>query len=278
MTDPRLITALDLPSVEAAEAMASAIGDACVFHKIGLQLLPIGGMELASSLKAAGKSVFLDFKLHDIPATVEKATRSIAEADAGDLLTVHAEPPVMRAAVEGRGEASSLKILGVTVLTAYDDAMLAEMGYGLGARDLVMRRVDQAVEAGLDGVVSSPLEAEAIRARVPEEFLIVTPGVRPAGTALGDQKRVATPADALKAGASHLVVGRPITGAEDPAGGSPRHRRRDGRRLDTKNPGAGRRRGSLWGVSVGPRARRQSIPRFCLWPSRRPGGRFLRRF
>jgi orotidine-5'-phosphate decarboxylase len=216
MTDPRLITALDLPSVKAAQAMADAIGDACVFHKIGLQLLPIGGMALAATLKAAGKSVFLDFKLHDIPATVEKATRSIAETGVGDLLTVHAEPPVMRAAVEGRGEASSLKILGVTVLTAYDDAMLAEMGYGLGARDLVMRRVDQAVEAGLDGVVSSPLEAEAIRARVPEEFLIVTPGVRPAGTALGDQKRVATPADALKAGASHLVVGRPITGAEDP--------------------------------------------------------------
>jgi orotidine-5'-phosphate decarboxylase len=122
----------------------------------------------------------------------------------------------MRAAVEGRGDGSSLKILGVTVLTAYDDAMLTEMGYGLGARDLVMRRVDQAVEAGLDGVVSSPLEAEVIRARVPEGFLIVTPGVRPAGAALGDQKRVATPADALKAGASHLVVGRPITGADDP--------------------------------------------------------------
>jgi len=216
MTDPRLITALDLPSVKAAQAMAERIGDACLFYKIGLQLLPIGGMDLAASLKTAGKSVFLDFKLHDIPATVEKATRSIAEADVGDLLTVHAEPPVMRAAVAGRGEGSSLKILGVTVLTAYDDAMLAQMGYGMGARDLVMRRVDQAVDAGLDGVVSSPLEAEAIRERVPADFLIVTPGVRPAGAALGDQKRVATPADALRAGASHLVVGRPITGADDP--------------------------------------------------------------
>ncbi len=215
MTDPRLITALDLPSVVEAEAMAEAIGEACVFHKIGLQLLPVGGMDLAHRLKAAGKSVFLDFKLHDIPATVEKATRSIADAGVGDLLTVHAEPPVMRAAVEGRAR-SDLKILGVTVLTAYDDAMLAEMGYGCGARELVLRRVDQAVEAGLNGVVSSPLEAEAIRARAPEDFLIVTPGVRPAGAALGDQKRVATPADALKAGASHLVVGRPITGAADP--------------------------------------------------------------
>lgn len=214
--DPRLITALDLPSVAEAEAMVGRIGAECGFYKIGLQLLPIGGMELAARLKGGGYDVFLDFKLHDIPATVEKATRSIAQAGTSDLLTVHAEPPVMRAAVEGRA-GSGLKILGVTVLTAYDDAMLAEMGYGFGARDLVMRRVDQAVEAGLDGVVASPLEAEAIRARVPADFLIVTPGVRPAGADAGDQKRIATPADALKSGASHLVIGRPITGADDPA-------------------------------------------------------------
>lgn len=213
--DPRLITALDLPSVAEAETMVGRIGAGCGFYKIGLQLLPIGGMELAARLKGGGYDVFLDFKLHDIPATVEKATRSIADAGTGDLLTVHAEPPVMRAAVEGRG-GSNLKILGVTVLTAYDDAMLAEMGYGMGARDLVMRRVDQAVEAGLDGVVASPLEAEAIRARVPSDFLIVTPGVRPAGAEAGDQKRIATPADALKNGASHLVVGRPITAVDDP--------------------------------------------------------------
>lgn len=214
--DPRLITALDLPSVAEAETLVGRIGAGCGFYKIGLQLLPVGGMELAARLKGGGYSVFLDFKLHDIPATVEKATRSIADAGTGDLLTVHAEPPVMRAAVEGRA-GSNLKILGVTVLTAYDDAMLAEMGYALGARDLVMRRVDQALEAGLDGVVASPLEAAAIRARVPDDFLIVTPGVRPAGADAGDQKRVATPADALKAGASHLVVGRPISEASDPA-------------------------------------------------------------
>ena len=214
--DPRLITALDLPSVAEAETLVGRIGAGCGFYKIGLQLLPIGGMELAARLKGGGYSVFLDFKLHDIPATVEKATRSIADAGTGDLLTVHAEPPVMRAAVEGRA-GSSLKILGVTVLTAYDDAMLAEMGYALGARDLVLRRVDQALDAGLDGVVASPLEAAAIRARVPDDFLIVTPGVRPAGSDAGDQKRVATPADALKAGASHLVVGRPISAARDPA-------------------------------------------------------------
>jgi orotidine-5'-phosphate decarboxylase len=214
--DPRLITALDLASVAEAETLVGRIGAACSYYKIGLQLLPIGGMELAARLKGGGYKVFLDFKLHDIPATVEKATRSIAAAGVGDLLTVHGEPPVMRAAVEGRA-ASGLQILGVTVLTAYDDAMLAEMGYAMGARDLVMRRVDQAVEAGLDGVVASPLEAEAIRARVPDGFAIVTPGVRPAGAAPGDQKRVATPADALGAGASHLVVGRPISGADDPA-------------------------------------------------------------
>lgn len=213
--DPRLITALDLPSTGEAETLVGRIGAACGFYKIGLQLLPVGGMELAARLKGGGYDVFLDFKLHDIPATVEKATRSIAEAGAGDLLTVHAEPPVMRAAAAGRA-GTGLKILGVTVLTAYDDAMLAEMGYGMGARDLVLRRVDQAVEAGLDGVVASPLEAEAVRARVPDEFLIVTPGVRPAGSDPGDQKRIATPAAALKAGASHLVVGRPITGADDP--------------------------------------------------------------
>ena len=214
MSDERLITALDLPSIADAEAMVERLGEACSHYKIGLQLLPAGGMALAASLKARGNQVFLDFKLHDIPATVQKATRSIVSADA-DLLTVHAEPPVMRAAHAGR-EGSDLKILGVTVLTAYDDAMLAEMGYGSGARDLVMRRVEQALDCGMDGVVASPQEAGEIRARFGEDFLIVTPGVRPKGADAGDQKRVATPADALKSGASHLVVGRPITAAPDP--------------------------------------------------------------
>lgn len=214
MTDRRLITALDLPTTNDADALVETLGEACAHYKIGLQLLPIGGMDLARSLKARGHDVFLDFKLHDIPATVEKATRSITQAGA-DLLTVHAEPPVMRAAVEGR-QGSDLKILGVTVLTAYDDAMLTQMGYAYGARDLVMRRVDQALDCGVDGVVASPQEAEAIRARVPDDFLIVTPGVRPAGAELGDQKRVATPEAALKAGATHLVVGRPISQADDP--------------------------------------------------------------
>lgn len=214
MSDERLIAALDLPSIADAEAMVERLGEACAHYKIGLQLLPAGGMALAASLKARGNQVFLDFKLHDIPATVEKAVRSIVSADA-DLLTVHAEPPVMRAAHEGR-KGSGLKILGVTVLTAYDDAMLAEMGYAMGAKDLVMRRVEQALDCGMDGVVASPQEAGEIRARFGGDFLIVTPGVRPRGAEIGDQKRVATPAEALAAGASHLVVGRPITGASDP--------------------------------------------------------------
>ena len=213
--DPRLIVALDVPTTGQAGSIVEAVGDAVSFYKIGLQLLPVGGMELCRRLKGAGKDVFLDFKLHDIPATVEKATRSIT-AGGADLLTVHAEPPVMRAAVAGR-EGSSLRILGVTVLTSYDDAMLAEMGYAYGARDLVLRRVEQALEAGVDGVVASAHEATEIRQRFGDDFLIVTPGIRPAGADIGDQKRVATPAAALARGATHLVVGRPVNAADDPA-------------------------------------------------------------
>ena len=213
-SDPRLFVALDLPSVAEAEAMVETLGDSIDSYKIGLQLLPIGGVELGQRLKARGKNIFYDFKLHDIGATVEKATRSIASLDA-DLLTVHARPDVMRAAVTGKG-GSSLKILGVTVLTSLDRQALLDIGYNDNAENLVMRRVDQALKAGIDGVVSSPLEAAAIRANVPESFLVVTPGVRPAGADAGDQKRVATPASALSGGASHLVIGRPITQAKDP--------------------------------------------------------------
>jgi len=212
----RLIIALDLPTIDEASALADRCGAAVSFYKIGLQLLPVGGMELCEKLRRGGKKVFLDYKLHDIPATVEKATRSIASRG-GDMLTVHAEPPVMRAAVAGRGDDPDLKLLGVTVLTAYDDAMLTEMGYRMGARDLVMRRVEQALEAGMDGVVASPLEAAEIREKFGDDFLIVTPGIRPAGSDAGDQKRIATPGDALKNGATHLVVGRPVNAAADPA-------------------------------------------------------------
>ncbi len=214
VSDERLYVALDLPTVAEAEALVDHLGDTVESYKIGLQLLPIGGVELGQRLKAKGKQVFYDFKLHDIGATVEKATRSIAGLGA-DLLTVHARPDVMRSAVIGRGE-SRLKLLGVTVLTSLDEAALKEIGYHDTAKTLVLKRVEQAVAAGMDGVVSSPLEAGDIRAIVPDDFLIVTPGVRMAGDAVGDQKRIATPRDALENGASHLVVGRPISAASDP--------------------------------------------------------------
>lgn len=216
--DPRLYVALDLPDIESARAMVEALGDTVVSYKIGLQLLPLGGTEFGRELKRAGKNVFLDFKLHDIGATVEKATRSLSEAKEGactDLLTVHATPDVMAAAVRGRGN-SDLKIMAVTVLTSLDNASLYQMGYFTNVEELVMHRVRQAVEIGVDGVISSPLEAEKIRAIVPHDFLIVTPGVRLPGGDKGDQKRVASPKDALKHGASHIVVGRPITQAVDP--------------------------------------------------------------
>jgi len=214
LANSSLYVALDLPDTEQARAMVESLGDVVVSYKIGLQLLPVGGTEFAQELKRAGKNVFLDYKLHDIGATVEKATRSIAAVGA-DLLTVHATPDVMAAAVRGRG-GSGLKIMAVTVLTSLDDAALTDMGYFMGVEELVMHRARQAVVAGVDGVISSPLEAKKIREIVPKDFLIVTPGVRLPGGDKGDQKRIATPHDALTNGASHIVVGRPITQASDP--------------------------------------------------------------
>lgn len=214
MADPRLFVALDLPSIEEARSMVETLGDSVVSYKIGLQLLPLGGAEFGRELSAQGKNVFLDFKLHDIGATVEKATRSITTLGA-DLLTVHARPDVMASAARGRGE-SKLKILGVTVLTSLDKAALDVIGYHHTAQELVIHRVKQAMEAGIDGVVSSPLEASTIRAMVPDDFLVVTPGVRMLGGDAGDQKRISTPGRALSNGASHIVVGRPITSAVDP--------------------------------------------------------------
>ncbi|MGB0907856.1 MAG: orotidine-5'-phosphate decarboxylase [Maricaulaceae bacterium] len=212
--DPRLYVALDLPTVEDARRLVETLGESVCAYKIGLQLLPIGGVEFGQELKAQGKHVFYDFKLHDIGATVEKATRSIAGLGA-DLLTVHARPDVMNSAVAGRGD-SGLKLLGVTVLTSLDKDALEAIGYHDNAETLVLKRAQQAVDAGMDGVVSSPLEAAMIRDIVPKGFLIVTPGVRMAGGDKGDQKRVATPYDALNSGASHIVVGRPISAQKDP--------------------------------------------------------------
>ena len=212
----RLIVALDAPDIAIAERWVAALGDAVTFYKVGMELIyGGGGLALAERLIRADKKVFIDLKLHDIPHTVERATQRIAAMGAY-FLTVHAYPQTMRAAVAG-AKGSGLKLLGVSVLTSSDDADLAEAGYGLGVRDLVERRARQAAAAGMDGLVSSAAEAKAVRAISPPGFLLVTPGIRPAGGDAGDQKRIATPASAIRDGASYLVVGRPITEAAQPA-------------------------------------------------------------
>lgn len=211
----RLIIALDLPSVAAAEGVIERIGEAGLFYKIGYQLIPIGGLDLARRLSAEGKRVFLDFKFHDIGATVERGVASVAKLGA-DVLTVHAEPDVLKGAVAGRGADPRLKIYAVTVLTSLDQAALAGMGIATPIEELVLKRADMAAKAGADGVIASAREAAAIRARFGAALKIVTPGVRPLGADANDQKRVVTPEDAIKAGADRIVVGRPIVEAADP--------------------------------------------------------------
>ena len=217
MSDDRLIAALDVPNALQGLKMAEQIGDAVSFYKIGLGMLTGGGLALANELKQEhGKRIFLDMKLFDISATIEAAVRGLAQFDL-DFLTVQGDPHVVRAAKEG-ASGHNLKILGVTILTSLDradlDASLIKPG---DIRDLVLERAARAFEAGADGVIASPQEAALIRA-LPEASgrLIVTPGVRPAGATHGDQKRVATPAMAIAAGADHIVVGRPIWQAADP--------------------------------------------------------------
>ena len=212
--DPRLIVPLDCPTAEEARAAIDRLGEAVSFYKVGLELLATDGMALARELKGAGKQVFLDWKLHDIGTTVQRAAAALAQAG-GDFLTVHGEPQVMDSAVRGVA-GSGLKILAVTVLTSLSDADLSEMGYREGARALVERRIHQAMAAGCHGVVASPHEAALARSIGGSGFLVVTPGVRPDWSAKNDQARAATPADALRAGASHIVCGRPITAANDP--------------------------------------------------------------
>lgn len=214
MADPRLIVPLDAPTADDARQLIDTLGDAVCFYKIGLELFATDGMPLARELKAAGAQVFLDWKLHDIGATVERATAALAGSGC-DFLTIHAEPQAMAAAVRGRA-GSRLKLLGVTVLTSLSDNDLIEMGYGYTSAQLVERRVRQAVDEGMDGVVASPREAALARRIGGPDFLVVTPGIRPSGAAKNDQVRAATPADALRAGASHLVCGRPISAAADP--------------------------------------------------------------
>ena len=215
--DDRLIVALDVPNALAGLELAKALGDSVSFYKIGLGMLTGGGLALANELKLEfGKKIFLDMKFFDIGATVEKAVKGIAQYDL-DFLTVHGDPYVVKAAKEG-ASGKNLKILAVTILTSLDrgdlDGALIKPGE---IADLVTERAARAFEAGADGVLASPREAAVIRA-LPQAAgkLIVTPGVRPAGAALGDQKRVETPATALAAGADHLVVGRPIWAAPDP--------------------------------------------------------------
>lgn len=212
--DPRLIVPLDVPTADEARALVASLGDTVSFYKVGLELFATDGMALARELKGQGKQVFLDWKLHDIGTTVQRAAAALSQAG-GDFLTVHGEPQVMAAAVRGRGT-SGLKILAVTVLTSLADADLEEMGYAEKARALVERRIHQAIAAGCDGVVASPHEAALARALGGRDFLVVTPGVRPDWSAKNDQARAATPLHALKAGASHIVCGRPITAANDP--------------------------------------------------------------
>lgn len=214
--DPRLILALDLPTRKDAEQLIERLDGAVSFYKIGLQLLASDGMALARDLKGKGLNLFLDWKLHDIGATVEKAAAAIVASGACDFLTVHAEPQVLRAAVRGRGGDASAKILGVTVMTSLTEDDLKDMGYGLGVQALVERRIRQCIDAGADGVIASPHEAAMARKIGGEGFLVVTPGVRPAWSGQDDQARSAAPAEALKAGSSHLVCGRPITAASDP--------------------------------------------------------------
>ncbi|MEL6168876.1 MAG: orotidine-5'-phosphate decarboxylase [Pseudomonadota bacterium] len=218
MTTDRLIVALDVPNALAGLELAGRIGDAVSFYKIGLGMLTGGGLALANELKAEhGKRIFLDMKLFDIGATVEAAVRGLAQYDL-DFLTVHGDPHVVRAAKEGAG-ASTLKILAVTVLTSLDRSDLDDGLIAAGdLRDIVRARADRAFAAGADGVIASPQEAAGIRALpTADGKLIVTPGVRPAGADLGDQKRVASPAEAIAAGADHVVVGRPIWRADDPS-------------------------------------------------------------
>jgi orotidine-5'-phosphate decarboxylase len=210
----RLIVALDVPSIGEAEAIIDKLGDAAGFYKIGYQLAFERGLPLAAALVGAGKSVFLDVKLHDIGNTVARGVETVARLGV-TFLTVHAYPQTMRAAVEARA-GSNLKILAVTVLTSYDDADLAEAGYSVSVEQLVAERAAQAHDMGVDGIVCSAEEAAPLRLIVGADMLLVTPGIRPAGAATGDQKRIMTPSRAIAAGADYLVVGRPIIEATDP--------------------------------------------------------------
>jgi orotidine-5'-phosphate decarboxylase len=209
----RLIVALDHSSVEEAQAMVSRLGDTVTFYKIGYQLAFAGGITFARTLTDAGKQVFIDLKLHDIGNTVAQGVKSVARLGA-TFLTVHAYPQTMKAAVDAREK--GLRILAVTVLTSHDDNDMIEAGYNSSVSALVARRAEQARDIGVDGLVCSGEEVAKLRAIVNDKMSLVTPGIRPAGSAADEQKRIATPAAAIAAGSDYLVVGRPIIAAPDP--------------------------------------------------------------
>lgn len=215
----RLIVALDVPSAEAARQIVAAIGDAAVLYKVGMQLYTAEGPQIVRELIVSGKEVFLDLKYHDIPNTVASAVREAAALGVS-MLTVHASggKRMLHAAAESaREQDRQILVLAVTVLTSMDEEELHQIGVGAGVSDHVLMLGGMALEAGCGGLVASAHEAAQLRRRFGQQFAVVTPGVRPAGTARNDQSRVVTPADAIAAGASHIVVGRPITEAADPS-------------------------------------------------------------
>jgi len=214
MTNP-IIVALDVESAEEARTLVARLGSRVNFYKVGMELYAAGGMEFVRELLGEGKEVFLDLKLYDIPETVKRAVAQVARTGVR-FLTVHAVGSVMRAAVEGK-QSSKLQILGVTVLTSFGAEDLDDLTYEGTIASLVERRARKAVECGVEGIVASPLEAAAVRRIVGPHTILVTPGIRSAGADAGDQKRVATPAQAIRDGADYLVIGRQITRAADPA-------------------------------------------------------------
>lgn len=214
MSHNPLIIALDLDSAAQARMLVEKLADSVDFYKVGMQLYAAEGMPFVRELLNRGKQVFLDLKLYDIGETVKKAVARIAPCGPR-LLTVHGSSAIMRAAVEGRGE-NKTKLLAVTVLTSFDQQDLTELGYPCSARELVALRTRNAMAAGIDGIVCSPLEAADVRSIAGPEAIVVTPGVRSRSADAGDQKRVATPAEAIAAGATYVVIGRQVTHAEDP--------------------------------------------------------------
>jgi orotidine-5'-phosphate decarboxylase len=210
----KLIVALDFWKIEDARNLVRELGDDVSFYKVGLGLQLVGGNEFAKELIAQGKRVFLDYKYYDIEETVSRAVAQAAELKI-TFLTVHGVTSIMKAAVAGRGN-SDMKILGVTVLTSMDAGDIKEMGFECNVEELVIARAKKALEVGVDGVVASAREAAELRRQTSNKLMIVSPGIRPSGSAKDDQKRVATPFEAIRAGADYLVLGRPIYGADDP--------------------------------------------------------------